>query len=202
MNWLEQMEALQQRLVAKGVQTISDELYRSVMLFRDARAEVAKLAMKTANTSPFWGNAELIMLPPSNPSLVVYLAMKEVAVREQVPLTWLYLLPFKLNIDSAAHQIAFKGGAIRYTNEEGEANHEAVLAFHDGKEAGLIDQDEEFIFIESKFAKKYVNEVEESLKELSLHLGVTKEQAQSIADGTHIDAPFPCENDDSPWGDA
>ena len=202
MNWMEQMTSVQKELVKQSPHPIEDDVYDAVMLFRKARHDVVMRGGESAHISPFWTDAELIMLHPVNPSLVRYLALNGVAERMDIPLTWLYLMPHSINIDSAARQVNFSDGAIRYTDKEGYAQHECVLAHHDGVMAGLIDKDEPLPFARSPFAEEYELSVNEVIDKVSAQYGVTDEQALCIMQGKHIDAPFPCENDDSPWGDA
>jgi len=202
MNWLEQMKHTQEMLVKEGPHTVGDEVYDAVMLFRKARHDVIMRGGETAHISPFWTDADLIMRPPINSSLVVYLTLSEVAEKYSLPLTWLYLIPFSVNIDSAARQVSFSHGPIFFTDDDGYAQHECVLAHHEGVMAGLIDKDEPLPFARSPFAKDYEASVNETISAVSEQYGVTDKQALSMMQGKHIDAPFPCENDDSPWGDA
>ena len=196
------MTSVQKELVLQSPLPIEDDVYEAVMLFRKARHDVVMRGGESAHISPFWTDAELILPHPVNPSLVHYLALNGVAERMDIPLTWLYLMPHSINIDSAARQINFLDDAIRYTDKEGYAQHECVLAHHDGVLAGLVDKDEPLPFARSPFAEEYEVSVNEVIDKVSAQYGVTDEQALNIMQGKHIDAPFPCENDDSPWGDA
>lgn len=202
MIWFEKMNLLHKTLIEKSPLRINDELYNAVMFFRKARHEVVMMGGSTAHISPFWSDAELILPPPNNPSLVVYLALKEVAESHSVPVSWLYLLPYTVSIDSAVRQVMFKEGVISYTDLEGYARHESVIAHHEGVKAGLIDEDEPLPFALSPFAEEYSGSVNEVVQEISKQYGVTKDEAKNILQGKHIDAPFPFENDDGLWGDA
>lgn len=200
MIWFEKMNLLHKTLIEKSPLRINDELYNAVMFFRKARHEVVMMGGNTAHISPFWSDAELILPPPNNPSLVMYLALKEVAESHGVPVSWLYLLPYTVSIDSAVRQVMFKEGVISYTDLEGYARHESVIAHHEGVKAGLIDEDEPLPFALSPFAEEYSGSVNEVVQEISKQYGVTKDEAKNILQGKHIDAPFPYENDDSLWG--
>lgn len=201
MNWLETMKALQKKLAKESPLGVSDELHHAVVLFNDLQREAIEYGGMTNTVSPFWMEARRIIYPPLNGELVVMKALKEVAEQNNVPLTWLYLLPFKLQIDDAAHHITFKSNGINYTDKEGYATAECLVAFHDGKKDGVIDADEPFIFAMNQFAEDYSEKANEAIDTMSKEMGVTKEKFIQMVSGESVDAPFPHENDDSPVGE-
>lgn len=201
MSWLNDMAVLQKRLVKNSPYTLSDELFNAVNVFRELQNDVLRLGSKTNTVSPFWMKSSYFLTPPVNPKLIVMKGLQEVAEQEGVPLTWLYLLPFHLQIDSAARHVSFMDSIIHYVDDEGYATSECLIAFHDGKEEGLIDDDEPFVFAVGDFIEKYSEDAKEAVETLSGDMGVSTKDFIKIISGEHIDAPFPYENDDSLWGD-
>ena len=203
MSWLQTMSRLEQELAEESPYVLSDELSNAVKLFKGLQDDVVNYGSKTNMVSPFWMEATRLLAPPINPQLVVMKALQEVAEQKGVPLTWLYLFPFQLQIDSAARHISFKSQTnIMYTDEDGYATSECLVAFHDGKEQGMIDEDEPFIFALNQFTEDYNKEANKAIETLSDSMGVTKKKFIEMASGESIDAPFPHENDDSPVGEA
>ena len=200
MTWLEQLNTLQSKLVDASPIDVSNELFDAVNLFQDAYSEVAQRATESLHISPYWAEAGRLM-PPLNPEMVVYLAVRDIADMYDVPLTWIYLLPFNIQIDNAARSIIFSNEQIMYVNKEGYAVPRTLMAWHDGKQAGLIDEDDEFLFTSSDFTKEYTTSANQALEDMAKSMGATKKQIQEMMSSTHIEAPFPYENDDSPWGD-
>lgn len=201
MTWLEQLNTLQMKLVDASPIDVSNDLFNAVNLFHDAYNEVAQRATNSLHISPYWAEAGRLM-PPINPHMVTYLAVRDIAEMYDVPMTWIYLLPFTVQIDAAARSVIFTSDQILYVNKEGYATPATLMAWHDGKQAGLIDEDDEFLFASSDFTKEYTTSANQALEDIAKSMGTTKEQIQEIMSSTHIEAPFPYENDDSPWGDA
>ena len=100
-TWLEQMNTLQTHLVDASPIDVSNELFDAVNLFQDAYTEVAQRATDSLHISPYWAEAGRL-LPPLNPEMVLYLAVRDIADMYAVPMTWVYLLPFTIQIDAAA----------------------------------------------------------------------------------------------------
>ena len=199
-TWLEQMNTLQTHLVDASPIDVSNELFDAVNLFQDAYTEVAQRATDSLHISPYWAEAGRL-LPPLNPEMVLYLAVRDIADMYAVPMTWVYLLPFTIQIDAAARSVIFTSNQIMYVNEEGYATPATLMAWHDGKQAGLIDEYDEFLFANSDFTKEYTASANQALEDMAKSMGASKEQIQEMMSSTHIEAPFPYENDDSPWGD-
>jgi len=201
MTWLEQMNTLQSKLVDASPIDVSDELFDAVNLFQSGYNEVAQRATDSLHISPYWAEAGRLM-PPLNPDMVLYLAVRDIAKMYDVPMTWIYLLPFTIQIDAAARSVIFTSKQIMYVNEEGYATPATLMAWHDARQWGLIDEDDEFLFANSDFTKEYTASANQTLEDMAKSMGATKEQIQEMMSSTHIEAPFPYENDDSPWGDA
>lgn len=201
MTWLEQLNTLQSKLVDASPIDVSNELFDAVNLFQDAYSEVTQRATESLHISPYWAEAGRL-LPPLNPEMVLYLAVRDIAKMYDVPMTWIYLLPFNIQIDAAARSVIFTSNQIMYVNEEGYATPATLMAWHDGKQAGLIDEDDEFLFANSDFTKEYTANANQTLEDMAKSMGATKEQVQQMMSSTHIEAPFPHENDDSPVGEA
>jgi hypothetical protein len=202
MTWLDEMNALQTRLVEASPVMIGDELFNAMRLFRTAHSEIIGKGSSTIHKSPYWARADLVMIPPVNHNIVNYIMMREVAEREGVPITWLMMLPYKAQIDDAARYIHFTDDQIMYVDEEGNATPNCLIAYHDGVEASLIDEDEPFIFANNDFTNAYLQSTEQVIQQMADEQGLTKEAVLLHLSPNHIDAPFPYENDDSPWGDA
>ena len=201
MTWLEQLNTLQMKLVDASPIDVSNELFDAVNLFQVAYNEVAQRATESLHISPYWAEAGRLM-PPLNPDMVLYLAVRDIAKMYGVPMTWIYLLPFNIQIDSAARSVIFTSNQIMYVNEEGYATPATLMAWHDGKKAGLIDEDDELLFAQSDFTKDYTTNANQTLEDMAKSMGTSKEQIQQMMSSTHIEAPFPHENDDSPVGEA
>jgi hypothetical protein len=201
MTWLEQLNTLQSKLVDASPIDVSNELFDAVNLFHNAYKEVAQRATESLHISPYWAEAGRL-LPPLNPEMVTYLAVRDIANMYNVPTTWIYLLPFTIQIDAAARSVIFTSKQIMYVNEEGYATPATLMAWHDGKQAGLIDEDDEFLFANSDFTNEYTTNANQTLEDMAKSMGTTKEQVQQMMSSTHIEAPFPHENDDSPVGEA
>ena len=201
MTWLEQLNTLQSKLVDASPISVSNDLFNAMNLFHNAYNEVAQRATESLHISPYWAEAGRLM-PPLNPEMVTYLVVRDIAVMYDIPITWIYLLPFKIQIDNAARSVIFISEQIMYVNKEGYATPATLMAWHDGKQAGLIDEDDEFLFASSDFTKEYTTNANQTLEDMAKSMGATKEQIQQMMSSTHIEAPFPYENDDSPWGDA
>jgi len=201
MTWLEQLNTLQSKLVDASPIDVSNELFDAVNLFHNAYKEVAQRATESLHISPYWAEAGRL-LPPLNPEMVTYLAVRDIANMYNVPTTWIYLLPFTIQIDAAARSVIFTSKQIMYVNEEGYATPATLMAWHDGKQAGLIDEDDEFLFANSDFTNEYTTNANQTLEDMAKSMGATKEQVQQMMSSTHIEAPFPHENDDSPVGEA
>jgi hypothetical protein len=200
MTWLDKMNALQKKLIDASPITIGDELVNAVNLFRNAHAEVLQNGSVKLHLSPFWAEAGFV-LPPVNSTIINYMLLKEIADREGVPVTWLYMLPYSAAIDSAARFVSFNSDDIMYVNDDGNATPTCLMAYHDGVEANLIDEDEPFIFANTKFTESYINSTKEVLQDMAEKQGLTFEMVLEHMSPTHIDSPFPYENDDSHWGD-
>lgn len=201
MTWLEQLNTLQSKLVDASPIDVSNDLFNAVNLFHNAYNEVAQRATESLHISPYWAEAGRL-LPPLNPEMVTYLAVRDIANMYNIPTTWIYLLPFTIQIDAAARSVIFTSKQIMYVNEEGYATPATLMAWHDGKQEGLIDEDDEFLFANSDFTNEYTANANQTLEEMAKSMGATKEQVQQMMSSTHIEAPFPHENDDSPVGEA
>lgn len=200
MTWLDEMNALQSKLIAVSPIEIGDELVNAVNLFRNAHAEVLQNGSVKLHLSPFWAEAGFV-LPPVNSTIINYMLLKEIAEREGVPVTWLYMMPYKAQIDAAARFVTFSNEAIMYVDDDGNATPTCLMAYHDGVEANLIDEDEPFIFANTKFTESYINSTKEVLQDIAEKQGLTFEMVLEHMSASHIDSPFPYENDDSLWGD-
>jgi len=202
MTWMNQMKALHERMIKASPIRIADELVDAVRFFRNAHEEILSKGSTSIHLSPYWARADLVMMPPINPEIVNYIMIRELAEREGVPMTWLLMLPYTAQIDSAARFINFKEGDIMYVDDEGNATPNCLIAYHDGVAASLIDEDEPFIFANAEYVDSYLQSTEEVLQQMAKSQGLTKEQVLHKMSPDYIDAPFPYENDDSPWGDA
>lgn len=201
MTWLDKMNTLQTKLIEASPITIGDELVNAVNFFRRAHDEVLSNGSVKLHLSPFWAEAGFVV-PPLNPYIVNYLLLKEIADREGVPVTWLYLMTYTAQIDAAARFVTFTNKDIMYVDDDGNATPACLMAYHDGVEANLIDEDEPFIFANTKFTESYINSTKEVLQEIADTHGLTLDVVLEHMSPSHIDSPFPYENDDSPWGDA
>jgi len=201
MTWMDEMNTLQSKMIEASPISISDELFHAVNLFINARNEILRNGATKIHLSPFWSEAGFILAPPVNPNIVNYLLLKDIAQEAKVPITWLYMLPFTVQIDSAARHIRFQNKEIMYVDDDGNATPECLMAYHDGVEAQLIDKDEPFIFLNTEFVQSYIDTTKELLQNMADENGMTVEMVLETMSPTHIDAPFPYENDDSPWGD-
>ncbi len=200
-TWLEQMSALQSTLVKESPFEISDELYNAVMLFKNAQSEVHKRASKTTHISPYWSEATRLLMPAINPEILCYTVFSEIAERYDKPVTWVYLIPYSLQIDHGARHITFKDKAIKYLDDDGCSTELTLMAFQDGKDEGLVDEDEPFLFVNSEMMDVFIKSAEGHLDNMADSLGVNIDTVMDIINGNIIEAPFPCENDDSAWGD-
>ena len=200
-SWIERLDKLQSRLIESSPHFVFDPLFNAVNLFQNAHNEVTQRATETVHISPYWAEAGRLM-PPFNPQLATYIAVRTISKDFEVPMSWIYLMPFNLQIDAAARSVTFTSEQIMFIDSEGYATPTTVMAWYDGKQAGLIDEDEEFLFAKSDFTKKYTANANQALEDMAKSMGATKKQVQEMMSSTHIEAPFPCENDDSPWGDA
>ena len=200
MTWLDKMNTLQTKLIEASPITIGDELFDAVNLFRRAHEEVLQNGAVKLHLSPFWAEAGFV-IPPVNSSIINYMLLKEIADREGVPVTWLYILPYSAAIDSAARFVTFTKDDIMYVNDDGNATPACLMAYHDGVDANLIDEDEPFIFANTKFTESYINSTKEVLQDIADKHGLTLDVVLEHMSPSHIDSPFPYENDDSPWGD-
>lgn len=201
MTWLDEMNALQTKLIAESPIQISDDLFNAMKLFRNAHREILQRGATSIHLSPFWSEADFILVPPVNGRIVTYLFLKEVAKQEGVPITWLYMLPFTAQIDDAARYINFYKDEIMYVDDEGNATPNCLMAYHDGVKDGLIDKDEPFIFLNTEFVQSYIDMTKQVLQTMADENNMTFEMVLDSMSPSHIDAPFPYENDDSPWGD-
>ena len=75
------------------------------------------------------------------------------------------------------------------------------MAFQDGKEYGLVDEDEPFLFTNSDMMNEFIESAETYLGKMADELGVSFDTVMDIIGGNIIEAPFPHENDDSPVGE-
>ena len=78
MTWLEQLNTLQMKLVDASPIDVSNDLFNAVNLFHDAYNEVAQRATNSLHISPYWAEAGRLM-PPRNPHMVTYIAVREIA---------------------------------------------------------------------------------------------------------------------------
>ena len=201
MTWLDEMNALQTKLVEASPIEIGDELFNAMRVFREAHADVLQMGATKIHLSPFWGDAGFILPPPVNPKIVNYIFLNEIAQREGVPVTWLYMMPYKAQIDAAARHVFFTEGDIMYVDDDGNATPNCLMAYHDGVSDGLIDKDEPFIFANTEFTDTYISMSNEALQEMADHQGMSVEMVLEQFSPTHIDSPFPYESDDIPWGE-
>ena len=200
-SWLEQMGTLQSTLVKESPFEISDELYDAVMLFKNAQSEVHKRASKTTHISPYWSEASRLLMPAINPEILCYTVFSEIAGRYNIPLTWVYLLPYSLQIDHGARHISFKDKEIKYLDDDGCSTELTLMAFQEGKDEGLVDEDEPFLFANSKMMNVFIESAENYLGMMAENLGVNFNTVMDIINGNIIEAPFPHENDDSLVGE-
>jgi len=201
MTWFEQLNTLQSKLIEGSPHHVPDDLFNAVNLFQQAHSEVAQQATESLHISPYWAEATRLV-SPLNSEMVVYIAVRRIAKDFNVPITWIYLMPFNIQIDAAARLVSFSSKEMMLTDKEGYATPTTLVAWYDGKKAGLIDDDEEFLFAKSDFTKQFTANANQTLEGMAKSMGATKEQVQEMMSSTHIEAPFPHENDDSPWGDA
>lgn len=200
-TWFEQMSALQSILVKESPFEISDELYNAVMLFKDAQSEVHKRASKTTHISPYWSEASRLLMPAINPEILRYTVFSEIAERYNIPVTWVHLLPYSFQIDHGARHITFKDKQIKLLDDDGCSTELTLMAFQDGKEDGLVDEDEPFLFANSDMMNEFIESAETYLGKMADELGVNFNTVMDIIGGNIIEAPFPHENDDSPVGE-
>ena len=200
-TWFEQMSALQSTLVKESPFEISDELYNAVMLFKDAQSEVHKRASKTTHISPYWSEASRLLMPAINPQILCYTVFSEIAERYNIPVTWVHLLPYSFQIDHGARHITFKDKQIKLLDNDGCSTELTLMAFQDGKEYGLVDEDEPFLFTNSDMMNEFIESAETYLGKMADELGVSFDTVMDIIGGNIIEAPFPHENDDSPVGE-
>lgn len=200
-TWFEQMSALQSTLVKESPFEISDELYNAVMLFKDAQSEVHKRASKTTHISPYWSEASRLLMPAINPEILRYTVFSEIAERYNIPVTWVHLLPYSFQIDHGARHITFKDKQIKLLDDDGCSTELTLMAFQDGKEDGLVDEDEPFLFANSDMMNEFIESAETYLGKMADELGVNFNTVMDIIGGNIIEAPFPHENDDSPVGE-
>ena len=200
-TWLEQMSTLQRTMVKESPFEVSDELYDAVMLFKNAQSEVHKRASKTTHISPYWSEASRLLMPAINPEILCYTVFSEIAERCNRPVTWIYLLPFSLQIDHGARHISFKDKEIKYLDSDGCSTELTLMAFQDGKDEGLVDEDEPFLFANSDMMDEFIESAETYLGKMADELGVNFDTVMDIISGNIIEAPFPHENDDSPVGE-
>ena len=200
-TWFEQMSALQSTLVKESPFEISDELYNAVMLFKDAQSEVHKRASKTTHISPYWSEASRLLMPAINPEILRYTVFSEIAERYNIPVTWVHLLPYSFQIDHGARHITFKDKQIKLLDDDGCSTELTLMAFQDGKEDGLVDEDEPFLFTNSDMMNEFIESAETYLGKMADELGVNFNTVMDIIGGNIIEAPFPHENDDSPVGE-
>ena len=200
-TWFEQMSALQSTLVKESPFEISDELYNAVMLFKDAQSEVHKRASKTTHISPYWSEATRLLMPAINPEILCYTVFSEIAERYNIPVTWVHLLPYSFQIDHGARHITFKDKQIKLLDDDGCSTELTLMAFQDGKEDGLVDEDEPFLFANSDMMNEFIESAETYLGKMADELGVNFDTVMDIIGGNIIEAPFPHENDDSPVGE-
>ena len=200
-TWFEQMSALQSTLVKESPFEISDELYNAVMLFKDAQSEVHKRASKTTHISPYWSEASRLLMPAINPEILRYTVFSEIAERYNIPVTWVHLLPYSFQIDHGARHITFKDKQIKLLDDDGCSTELTLMAFQDGKDDGLVDEDEPFLFANSDMMNEFIESAETYLGKMADELGVNFNTVMHIIGGNIIEAPFPHENDDSPVGE-
>jgi len=200
-TWFEQMSALQSTLVKESPFEISDELYNAVMLFKDAQSEVHKRASKTTHISPYWSEASRLLMPAINPEILRYTVFSEIAERYNIPVTWVHLLPYSFQIDHGARHITFKDKQIKLLDDDGCSTELTLMAFQDGKDDGLVDEDEPFLFANSDMMNEFIESAETYLGKMADELGVNFNTVMDIIGGNIIEAPFPHENDDSPVGE-
>lgn len=200
-TWFEQMSALQSILVKESPFEISDELYNAVMLFKDAQSEVHKRASKTTHISPYWSEASRLLMPAINPEILRYTVFSEIAERYNIPVTWVHLLPYSFQIDHGARHITFKDKQIKLLDDDGCSTELTLMAFQDGKDDGLVDEDEPFLFANSDMMNEFIESAETYLGKMADELGVNFNTVMDIIGGNIIEAPFPHENDDSPVGE-
>ena len=195
------MSALQSTLVKESPFEISDELYNAVMLFKDAQSEVHKRASKTTHISPYWSEASRLLMPAINPEILRYTVFSEIAERYNIPVTWVHLLPYSFQIDHGARHITFKDKQIKLLDDDGCSTELTLMAFQDGKDDGLVDEDEPFLFANSDMMNEFIESAETYLGKMADELGVNFNTVMDIIGGNIIEAPFPHENDDSPVGE-
>lgn len=200
-TWFEQMSALQSTLVKESPFEISAELYNAVMFFKDAQSEVHKRASKTTHISPYWSEASRLLMPAINPEILCYTVFSEIAERYNIPVTWVHLLPYSFQIDHGARHITFKDKQIKLLDDDGCSTELTLMAFQDGKEYGLVDEDEPFLFTNSDMMNEFIESAETYLGKMADELGVNFNTVMDIIGGNIIEAPFPHENDDSPVGE-
>jgi len=200
-TWFEQMSALQSTLVKESPFEISDELYNAVMLFKDAQSEVHKRASKTTHISPYWSEATRLLMPAINPEILCYTVFSEIAERHNIPVTWVHLLPYSFQIDHGARHITFKDKQIKLLDDDGCSTVLTLMAFQDGKDDGLVDEDEPFLFANSEMMDVFIESAGTYLGKMADELGVNFDTVMDIIGGNIIEAPFPHENDDSPVGE-
>ena len=200
-TWLEQMATLQSTLVKESPFAISDELYDAVMLFKNAQSEVHKRAGKTTHISPYWSEASRLLMPAINPEILCYTVFSEIAGRYNIPVTWVHLLPYSFQIDHGARHISFKDKEIKFLDGDGCTTELTLMAFQDGKDDGLVDEDEPFLFANSDMMNEFIESAENYLGMMAESLAVDIDTVMDIINGNIIEAPFPHENDDSPVGE-
>lgn len=192
-SWTEQLKSLQTKLIAMSPIDVDANVTNAVRLFNQAHNEILSNGATKIHLSPLWADMSYVV-PPINPKIVPYLCLRKIAENVNVPTTWLFLLPYKLSIGNSHGNISFLNENILYVDKNGYATDECLMAFYDGKEMGLLNEDEPFIFSNSPTTNQFLDEAKKALTEMAEKSGLTFDGILETLSPTHIDAPFPHEN--------
>ncbi len=158
--------------------------------------EDAALAMKRAHTR-MWsammksGHQHIGYMPVMSAdyhSLIMYMTAESFAEKWGVPKAWVLALPMNIIIDPATCYMRVKSeDVLKHHVSDGTVDDILYAAFLEGKEAGLILEDDVFMFERDPAAVTYTKANRESLSNLAGEYDLTSDEYMDMKFGDGSD---------------
>ena len=191
-SFLDEVQMFHNKL--KGEQYDINDEFKIIKPLLDAHGDILKYAQQTAHIHSFWCS-DFFMTTPVARCVVTHLVFEKLSKLHDKPITWFYLLPHKIVIDTAYQKVIFVNEDIKFLDDEGYAKPVTKAAFHAALAQGIIPEDEEFLFQDDPESLEFLTHTKEVIQQISDSLGLSIEDAVKHLTGENFDFTFPHESD-------
>ena len=178
-----------------GTLYIPEEVMLPIQAIKDSFEDILKNAKDTAHLHAFWCS-DFFMDTPMSKGVMSHMVFTYFAKLFEKPVTWFYMIPHKIVIDPAYQKLKI-GKNPDWFNKDGSATTVMRAAFEDAKNAGLINEDEEWVFAVSDVANDFVNMTKDYIEHFASAKDISFDEAVDILTGSQEDFSFPHESDEN-----